>query len=269
MITKKLRVRLTFNRPLLGSANANPDVHAEFIAARAAKSVAKDGRSELQGIAKAAEENKVMEDRAKQLESLDHQDNGTLDPAEEAQKKMTIFPADENGIFVWDYQIKGYLKESLLSLIEYRHEASNGLSKYAYKSAVAVGVNVTPRRIYILNPADKPWIEAPRKLDRPLRADTMQGPRTALVSSQMVPEESSIVFTLSWHEPTPAPGQKVKSLSFGKLTEETIRACLDLGDWQGFGQWRSGGFGKFTWSEVSESGDELRLAEVQECEGVA
>ena len=69
-------------------------------------------------------------------------------------------------------------------------------------------------------------------LERPLRAETMQGPRVTLASSEMVPANTYFDCTLTVLAPE-------------IITEDLLREWLDYGQFMGFGQWRGGGNGVF------------------------
>lgn len=209
MTTQELKVKVTFIEPLLGSASGNPELHEEFIAAKAPT------------IAAAKEE----------LEAT--QVPGEID------KASTVFAKDENGIHLWDYQCKGFLKEAVRSLIELGDCPQ--LTPWSYKKAVGLFVHVFPRRIYILQPSGKNVLKPDDSLSRPIRCETMQGERIALARSELVKAGCSLIFTIKWLAGT---NKKSKQAIF---TEELIHSALDYGNWVGIGQWRTGGFGRFTW----------------------
>ena len=79
---KLLTVKLTFTEEVLGTAPANPDVHREFIASKAPNP-------------------STIEDEVAAI---------GVDAA--TDKSMTIFPRHEGRPFVYDYQIKGFFKDT-------------------------------------------------------------------------------------------------------------------------------------------------------------
>ena len=80
---KEIRVRATFLEPMLGTASANKELHAEFIASKAPDAMSREEEVAALGV-EAVEE-----------------------------KAMTIFPKLEDGTpFIYDYQIKGFNKEN-------------------------------------------------------------------------------------------------------------------------------------------------------------
>lgn len=75
-------------------------------------------------------------------------------------------------------------------------------------------------------------------LERPLRADTPQGPRVALTRSDTLNVGTKMSFVL-------------KNLWPKVFTEDVLRLIFSRGELMGYGQWRSGGYGRFTF-EMSE-----------------
>lgn len=149
----KIRVRLI--EEMLGSACANKEVHAEFIAS------------------KSADAEKAKEE----IESL---------PANEImEKSVTVFPRDADGNpILWDYQVKGFIKEAMGTMVELMDKevkaGKTKLSKFTYKRVVDNFVFVSPRMISLSN-------QIGEICTRPLRAETMRGERVALASSETVP----------------------------------------------------------------------------------
>lgn len=211
MKTETIQARITFTEPVLGTLPGNKELMEEFIAVRADT------------------EGKIKDE----LRALPAQ--------EQVEKAMTVFPRNANGPFIWDYQIKGFIKGSVLALLEL---GDISISKWGYKKAVDLFVHVYPRQIQILgtdgNPIGQTKLET---LQRPLRAETMQGDRVCLASSEVVPAGCSIVVDI--HVLTGTNGKSKSAV----LTLDDIRACLDYGKIVGYSQWRSASYGRFTWSE--------------------
>ena len=104
METKELKIRITFTEEVLGTASNNPEIHSEFIASKAPDALSRDEEVEAIGVEAVIE------------------------------KGMTVFPRDLDGnpIF-WDYQIKGFFKDSACAL---RKVSGSKCSKVkAYKKA--------------------------------------------------------------------------------------------------------------------------------------
>ena len=80
---KTLKVKITFVEEVLGTASGNPEIHKEFIASKAPNAMSVDDEVAALGV------DAVVE------------------------KAMTVFPKLEDGTpFFWDYQWKGFAKES-------------------------------------------------------------------------------------------------------------------------------------------------------------
>ena len=200
-----MKVRVTFTEGLLGTASANPDLHAEFIAG------------------KSADAGKMKEEAA------------ALHAEELMEKSITVFPRDNGMPILWDYQVKGFIKETLGILLDFQEpDAKVGkakLSRWTFKKIVDNAVDVTPRAI----PLALPEGGKVRLCTRPLRADTMKGERVALATSEEVPRGTVIEFEVT----TLAP-----------VLDDLMRKCLDRGARKGIGQWRNSGKGRFTWEEI-------------------
>lgn len=118
------------------------------------------------------------------------------------------------------------------------------LSKWTFKRVVDSCIFITPRRIYLQDPSGKNYLEAKEHKERPLRAETMQGDRIALARSEMLPEGSKLKLTITLLESSNAKSK------FSALKEEVLKEALNYGAMKGLGQWRSAGYGAFTWKEV-------------------
>lgn len=126
---------------------------------------------------------------------------------------------------LYDYVIKGYLKDacSMLSRMD------DSLSKKvrAFKKVIDGLVFVEPRLLpFTLDGSIG-------ELQRPLRAQTAQGERVALAFSETIPAGSSIRFELL-------------VLDDKTVSPELLHELFDYGKYRGLGQWRNGGWGKFS-----------------------
>lgn len=205
---KTMKIRITLNEQMLGTSCANKEVHKEFIASKSADA------------AKSAEE----------LEAL---------PAETLENKAkTVFPRLEDGKpFMYDYQIRGMLKEALGIQCDLLKEGEvkvgkTKLSKYSHKKIVDNFVFVSPRKIRLSNDVGEDCV-------RPLRAETMRGERVSLATSETVPAGTTMEFTITL-------------LAGDAKFEQLIRDCLDYGALKGLGQWRNSGCGRFSWEDISD-----------------
>ena len=199
---KELKVRLTFTEDVLGTANADKNVHSEFIASKAPNAPSREEEVEALG-------------------------------AEEVERKeMTVFPRMENGSpMFWDYQIKGFFKDTCSALSRCKGEdySKESCGMKAYKKIIDGCIFPQPRKIEIHMNGEM------GNCQRPLRAQTAQGERIALANSEAVPAGSWIEF-------------KVVCLS--DAYEKAVREWLNYGQVKGIGQWRNSGMGRFTWEEI-------------------
>ena len=197
-----MKVRITLTEEMLGTTCANPDVFKEF-----------------QG-AKSGDADKLAEE----LKAL---------PAEElVEKKTLVFYRGADGTPVlMDYQVKGFLKDAIGLLLELSDKevkvGKTKLSKFTYKRLADNYVFVRPRAIRLAPVGGV--------CTRPLRADTMQGERVALASSETVPAGTSF---------------ECEIVTLAPALEEMLRACLDYGALKGIGGWRNSGKGRFSWEEI-------------------
>lgn len=133
-------------------------------------------------------------------------------------KRWTGFPKDEQGIYIWSVLVKGWLKE-----------LGNNYAKHmdvkAARSKINNFVFVHPRKIYL--GLDEP----DGVLERPLRAETMKGPRITLVKSDTVSAGTHIAFELH-------------ILGHPEITPQFIENLMTYGQFMGLGQWRTGGYGQ-------------------------
>jgi hypothetical protein len=216
----KLKIKVTYVEPLLGSSNNNPYILEEH---------RKAGISEM----KLAEEQVAIKAPAKSADVAEAEADEAL------TKQTTVFPRNPDGsIFRWDYQIRGYFKEAINVGIETGAEEVGELSKWTIKKAVDSYLFITERRVNLLN-ADGTPCQKVGLLERPLRAETMQGTRICLSRSEVLPEGTNYTCTINW-----LPSVKNKKTL---IDEGVIRWALDYGMLKGEGQWRNGGFGRFTY----------------------
>ena len=199
MISKiyTLEVKLTFTEGILGTSPKNEEIYRDFIGSKAPDAAT------------------VEEEVA------------SLGADEVAEKGMTVFPRDEEGRpFLYDYQIKGFMKDACKMLRNVPGTKSKGLTNY--KSKIDGLIFTSPRQIVFEN-ADMTICQ------RPLRAETMQGPRVALAMSEEIKAGCSATFEINC------------------LNEEYLDAArewLDYGQMRGIGQWRNSDKGRFTWEEI-------------------
>lgn len=150
---------------LLGTASGNPELYREYIQSKAPD----------------------PKDADDELETCPH--NHVMDPNEEWSKAITGFHRHPKGrgLVIYDYQIMGFIKNAANVLKDNLN--SKGIKNC--RSKVNQFVTVFPRRTLI---ADEPdGVE-----QRPLRAQTQQGPRVTLAASEFLepPVEFEIILGL-------------------------------------------------------------------------
>lgn len=192
---KKAHVKVTYIEELLGTASANPELHSEFIASKAPDAMSKEDEIAALG-------------------------------ADEVEKKdMTIFPRMDDGTpFTWDYQWKGFFKDSCGMLR--RADGMKSKNLKAYKKEIDGLIFVEPRKIPLLMPEGASVGEC----QRPLRAQTAQGERVALAHSETVPAGTVQEFDVIMLKDDLLP---------------LVVEWLEYGKHHGTGQWRNSGKGAF------------------------
>jgi hypothetical protein len=194
MNTTNYNVTIKLNEQLLGTIPKNKDLYKDFIASKAVDA----------GLA--AEE-----------------EIATVQEIEE--KGWTGFHQDEDGPFLYDYAVKGHLKESARTLKQFGalKQLQDKFTRYVF---------VTPRKIRLP--------EVAGYNERPLRALTAQGPRVTLVRSDYVDAGTEITFG-------------VTIIEVGGIKLACLKEVLAYGQFLGLGQWRSGGWGRFEVVSIDEA----------------
>ena len=195
----ELKVLLKFIEPVLGTSPANEDVYRDFIGSKAPDATTVDDEVEALGV------DAVIE------------------------KGMTIFPKLEDGTPIfWDYQIKGFFKDTCGGLRKVKGTESSKVK--AYKKEIDRLIFPTPRKIPIHFDGEMTTCQ------RPLRGQTAQGERISLAISEEIPAGATCEFTV---------------VCLSDDHEKLVREWLDYGVYSGIGQWRNSGKGRFIWEEIS------------------
>lgn len=198
---KKFRVKVTFTEEVLGTASNNKELHREFIASKAP-----DAQSREEEVA-------------------------AIGADEVFDKGLTVFHRDEDGRpIVFDYQWKGFFKESIGFLKNVSDSACSKLK--AHKKKVDGLLFVYPRKIPFEFDGEIGICE------RPLRAQTAQGERTALASSETISAGATMEFEVKVMVPE---------------MEKPVLEALEYGEDHGFGQWRNSGAGRFKYEILEET----------------
>lgn len=206
---KEMKVRITFTEPVLGTKPSDPEIHSTYVASKApdAKSIAE-------------------EVAAHGVEAVE-------------EKGKTIFDKMEDGTpYLWDYQLKGFMKEAARTLKKVTGTKTSKATAY---------IKTVDNFVFVFGPyRDRERVlplYMPMDLDllatdcqRPLRAQTMQGERVALAHSEEAPAGTYFECT-------------IECLRDADMA--LVREWLDYGRYKGIGQWRNSGLGRFKWEEVA------------------
>lgn len=195
---ENMKVKLTFIEPILGTCPADEEVYKNFIATKAPDASTLEEEVAALGV------DAVVE------------------------KGLTIFPRTEGGKpFLYDYQIKGFFKDTCGGLKRVKGTVSSGIK--AYKKEIDKLIFPQPRQIPFDFDGEIGYCQ------RPLRAQTMQGERVSLAISEQIPAGATVSFSIEL---------------FSDDHEKAVREWLDYGKYSGIGQWRNSGKGRFTWEEI-------------------
>lgn len=207
---KELKIHLTFTSSILGTASANKELHSEFIASKAPDAPKRE--EEIAAIGADAYE----------------------------EKGMTVFHRNKDGNpILFDYQIKGFFKDACSMLQKCRNGKQGKPEEFAkascdlkaYKKIIDGVIFIKEREIPINVNGEI------GNLQRPLRGQTAQGERIALANSELIPEGSTIDFTI---------------IAMSDCYIPAIIEWLNYGRFRGIGQWRNGGFGRYKYEIVGD-----------------
>jgi hypothetical protein len=203
----QMKIRIVFNEPLLGTLSGNKEIAEEFIA-------------------------------SKNPNGIDQEELDAIPFNEDLEKHSTIFARHEGKPMLWDYQIKGFFKEACEAMINtdlFKKEElkKTKLTGWSYKRTIDKLIFVGPRRIMLNLPSGVPELSF---CERPAKVDTMKGPRSVLMRSEMTPEGTSMELEITVLNDNLMP---------------FIERWLDYGALFGMGQWRTSGMGRFIWEELN------------------
>lgn len=196
---KKIKVTVTTTESMLGSAPNDKELMESYIASKAPDALT----------------------MAEEIEAV-----GT---EEVIEKAMTVFPRHDGKPILYDYQIKGFFKDSCGSLRKVKGTHSSKIK--AYKKEIDGLIFVSPRHIEIQYTGEMTTCQ------RPLRAATPMGERIALANSEEIPAGAVLEF-----EVTCLVDEHV----------ELVKEWLEYGQLRGLGQWRNSGKGRFTCKVTEE-----------------
>lgn len=153
-------------------------------------------------------------------------DGDEVDTVRNDEKGRTGFHRnEENQSFMYDYAVRGFFKAAAAAMNKIEGSESSAIK--AYRKVVDTLIFVEPRQIPLQLAGPITWLE------RPLRASTPQGDRVALTASEAAPTGTKLEF-------------EIITLDDKRITQALITEWLNYGQYNGLGQWRNGGYGRFT-----------------------
>jgi hypothetical protein len=161
---------------------------------------------------------------SKKPEEITEEEYLTIKRIEE--KGWTGFHSDENGLFIYDYMIRGFLKNAGNVLKE-------SLNLRSVKSKIDQFVFVFPRKIYLGK------MEPDGNLKRSLRVMGPSGPRVCIVKSDLVNAGTILDF-------------RIKIIPNRNISMKTIDQIMEYGQLCGIGQFRNGSYGRFIVQKIED-----------------
>lgn len=219
----KYHVKLQTTTEMLGTAPSNPQIYADHILTAKNRDAIKLAESKADDETVKALKQEELERSVEELALL----------PETEQKGITVFRRKDGQVCLPDFMLRGFIKESA--------EACTGT--WGLRSKIDKWCFVTPR-IILIKRDGKPITEVDGKLERPLRCETMRGPRVSLACSEMINEGVTLEFDIS----VLPLGQAANALGKekGAIDATHLKEWLEYGELNGLGQWRTGSHGRFT-----------------------
>jgi hypothetical protein len=214
-----MRVRIRLIEDLLGTVPLNPDVYEAHIISKIRKELAKPSIPD-----------NVRKELEQRLEIGGAEEKETVPESEE--KGHTGFHRDDQGLFLYDYLLRGFLKAAAGALKDKENRGKkNKVIPWAHKQLIDELVFVSPRRIHLGK------TEPDGLLERPLRAETAQGPRVALARSDYVSAGTEFDLTINVVDGV-------------KVPKKLLNLLMRYGKEKGLGQFRNGSYGRFIFKMV-------------------
>lgn len=154
---------------------------------------------------------------------------------EKLERASTVFHRQNESPVLLNYQLGGFLKEAARVRNGYIVPKGGRAPLKNLQNKVTKTVFVFPRYLPLVMPEGVNFAELEKTdgfwNERPLRAETMQGPRVALARSEQLPAGT-------WFD------AEINLLQ-GEIDEVVLRDLLRYGRFKGIGQWRNAGWGAF------------------------
>lgn len=229
------KVRVRFESPILGSKPMNKKIFEQYLASRNPNP--RNTIEELQMLDNGIlHVNSLLRQSTVGLQDEEPPEDADNTEADVMSSGVTGFLCDENlNPYLDAYLPKAMFKEAWTS----RKAHPNSLSV-----KMKNGKSIISRHVFIRGTEPKrktklrlniPNKEQVAILSRALRAETMQGPRTALAVSVILPKETWFEFY-------------IKVLAPEIITSDHLHEWLSYGEYSGFGQFRGGNYGMFKYT---------------------
>jgi len=161
------------------------------------------------------------------------------EPTEGRKGGETGFKEDADGIYIQSYQFNGFIRNAANVL---KDPSQIGVKNL--RSKVREFVFVDPFKIRLFRKDDNGKIVQVTKNEgkesRSLRAETMQGPRVTIMSSDALLEGCFFDVEIEILD-------NKENIDF-----KMLEVMFDYGSRQGLLQWRNAGYGRFTWEPLSK-----------------
>lgn len=238
---KTITFKCTFIDSVLATTPGNQEIFADYIASKATDDATI--KTKVKDTKDAAEVEEVIskqrENKAEEIEA--HAE--CFDAEEELEKGTTFFFKDEEGEpYIWSYWILGFFKSACSGLKKVKGTHSEKIK--AYKKEIDLLIKVFPdagdkasRKIKLHDYGELTMVE------RPLRAQTMQGERVALARSESAQPGTWIQFDV---------------VILKDDLEDAVTEWMDYGVFNGLGQWRNSGKGAFEYEVVAIDGKPVK-----------
>lgn len=250
-----MHVEIEWLEKALGTSPNNANILGDYIASKAPDALTKE--QEIAAIGQDEVMDKQVCIYPKGQFRYDPKTERYLDDLTEDHKKIEGEEVRENVPFYYNYQIRGFFKDSCGLLTKADDVDENGkklgatesAKVKAYKKVIDGCIFVFPRRIAIDIPEfyvdDDGITIVPSKnedgslkiIQRPIRTSGPSGERTAIAASEMIPAGSRIKFTIG-----------MTSLKFKPAVVEWLNYAVV----HGISGWRNSGLGICRWREIKE-----------------
>jgi uncharacterized protein (UPF0248 family) len=226
-----MTVELTFTEKMLATSPADPATYEKYIIGKATeKGIEVDKKDEIKTLKNKSEEEGEVEEEAI------------------SEERTMIFHREDDGKpFIYSYMIKGHHKTACEALRKVSGTESEKIKSYTKAIDLRIFVNssnVSPmpaphRSIFPMHiPLVLPKDGIMEFLARPMKGQTMRGPRITILKSETVPIGTKIGFVIK---------------TIDDKLRDAIEEWLEYGAEYGLGAWRNAGWGKFSYKILDET----------------